>query len=175
MIELEIDMDRWAVRGLFLVCVLASVPTLTAQEPVPYVFEAGDLIVAAELNANFDALAKRLEQVGPPAYMSEEHATGELWVDGKPVYRRVVVGPDPAALAHGVNIDTLIQAYGSARIGAVAGTVTWYPLPYVHKDAVKLQLSLSVDATHVSVEGMNLPDIAEVRVVMEYTRGSDVP
>lgn len=71
----------------------------------------------------------------PPKYSTTDwEPTGEMWIDGKPIYRKVLTGTilngaRPSELS---DVDTIIKAYGWGKPGNSSGTKqtdTFYPLP----------------------------------------------
>lgn len=112
-------------------------------------------------------------------YSTDEQDTGQKWIDGRPIYRKVVrgtvnmTGNSTSKLAHGIqgltNSWELIGYYGNMRLG---GTLSNNPvkqaLPYVentHQSGIT-----SIDATHVTISGSYPWGNSEVSVVLEYVK-----
>lgn len=112
-------------------------------------------------------------------YKSTEMDTGQKWIDGRTIYRKVVrgtvnmTGNSTSKLAHGIqglsNRWELIRYYGNMRLG---GTLSNNPvkqaLPYVentHQSGIT-----SIDATHVTISGSYPWGNSEVSVVLEYVK-----
>lgn len=112
-------------------------------------------------------------------YSTTEQDTGQKWIDGRPIYRKVVrgavnmTGNSMSNLAHGIQGLTsrweLIRYYGNMRLG---GTLSNNPvkqaLPYVentHQSGIT-----SIDATHVTISGSYPWGNSEVSVVLEYVK-----
>lgn len=112
-------------------------------------------------------------------YSTTEQDTGQKWIDGRTIYRKVVrgtvnmTGNSTSTLAHGIQGLTsrweLIRYYGNMRLG---GTLSNNPvkqaLPYVentHQSGIT-----SIDATHVTISGSYPWGNSEVSVVLEYVK-----
>lgn len=112
-------------------------------------------------------------------YSTSEIDTGRVWIDGRPIYRKVVrgtvnmTGNSTSRLAHGIQGLTsrweLIKYYGNMRLG---GTLSNNPikqaLPYIentHQSGIT-----SIDATHVAISGSYPWGSSEVSLVLEYVK-----
>lgn len=112
-------------------------------------------------------------------YTTAEQDTGQKWIDGRTIYRKVVrgtvnmTGNSTSNLAHGIQGLTsrweLIRYYGNMRLG---GTLSNNPvkqaLPYVentHQSGIT-----SIDATHVTISGSYPWGNSEVSIVLEYVK-----
>lgn len=112
-------------------------------------------------------------------YSTTEVKTGDVWIDGKPIYRRVfvqngtwsdtVVSFDISSL----NIDTIIKYDGSAN-GTTGGNPAQYPINRPSKAGTQFQLdtyyynNARLDVTVGS--GLNL---SQIRLILEYTKTTD--
>jgi len=112
-------------------------------------------------------------------YSMDEQDTGQKWIDGRPIYRKVVrgtvnmTGNSTSKLAHGIqgltNSWELIGYYGNMRLG---GTLSNNPvkqaLPYIentHQSGIT-----SIDATHVTISGSYPWGNSEISIVLEYVK-----
>lgn len=112
-------------------------------------------------------------------YSTSEIDTGRVWIDGRPVYRKVVrgtvnmTGNSTSRLAHGIQGLTsrweLITYYGNMRLG---GTLSNNPikqaLPYienVHQSGIT-----SIDETTVTISGSYPWGNSEISLVLEYVK-----
>ena len=112
-------------------------------------------------------------------YTTPEQDTGQKWIDGRPIYRKVVrgtvnmTGNSTSMLAHGIqgltNRWELIRYYGNMRLG---GTLSNNPvkqaLPYVentHQSGIT-----SIDQTNITISGSYPWGNSEVSVVLEYVK-----
>lgn len=112
-------------------------------------------------------------------YSTSEIDTGRVWIDGRPIYRKVVrgtvnmTGNSTPRLAHGIQGLTsrweLIKYYGNMRLG---GTLSNNPikqaLPYIestHQSGVA-----SIDQTNIIISGSYPWGSSEVSLVLEYVK-----
>ena len=112
-------------------------------------------------------------------YSTSEIDTGMVWIDGRPIYRKVVrgtvnmTGNSTSRLAHGIQGLTsrweLIKYYGNTRLG---GTLSNNPvkqaLPYienVHQSGIT-----SIDETTITISGSYPWGISEISLVLEYVK-----
>ena len=112
-------------------------------------------------------------------YSTDEQNTGKKWIDGRPIYRKVVrgtvnmTGNSTSNLAHGIQGLTsrweLIRYYGNMRLG---GTLSNNPvkqaLPYVentHQSGIT-----SIDQTNITISGSYPWGNSEVSIVLEYVK-----
>ena len=112
-------------------------------------------------------------------YTTAEQDTGQKWIDGRPIYRKVVrgtvnmTGNSTSMLAHGIagltNRWELISYYGNMRLG---GTLSNNPvkqaLPYVentHQSGIT-----SIDQTNITISGSYPWGNSEVSIVLEYVK-----
>ncbi len=113
-------------------------------------------------------------------YSTSEIDTGRVWIDGRPIYRKVVRGTvnmtggsNTSNLPHGIQGLTsrweLIKYYGNMRLG---GTLSNNPikqaLPYIestHQSGVT-----SIDQTNITISGSYPWGSSEVSLVLEYVK-----
>lgn len=112
-------------------------------------------------------------------YSTSEIDTGMVWIDGRPIYRKVIrgtvnmTGNSTSRLAHGIQGLTsrweLIKYYGNIRLG---GTLSNNPvkqaLPYVedtHQSGIT-----SIDETTVIISGSYPWGSSEISLVLEYVK-----
>ena len=113
-------------------------------------------------------------------YSTEEQDTGQKWIDGRTIYRKVVRGTvnmtggyNTSKLPHGIqgltNKWELIKYYGNMRLGGIlSNNPTKQALPYVegtHQSGIT-----SIDSTDVIVSGSYSWGNSEVSVVLEYVK-----
>lgn len=112
-------------------------------------------------------------------YKSTEMDTGQKWIDGRTIYRKVVrgtvnmTGNSTSKLAHGIqgltNSWELIGYYGNMRLGGtLSNNLVKQALPYIentHQSGIT-----SIDATHVTISGSYPWGNSEVSVVLEYVK-----
>lgn len=112
-------------------------------------------------------------------YSTNEQDTGQKWIDGRPIYRKVVrgtvnmTGNNTSRLAHGIQGLTsrweLIKYYGNMRLGGVlSNNPIKQALPYIegtHQSGIT-----SIDSTDVVISGSYSWGNSEVSVVLEYVK-----
>lgn len=113
-------------------------------------------------------------------YTTDEQDTGQKWIDGRPIYRKVVRGTvnmtggfNTSKLPHGIqgltNKWELIKYYGNMRLGGVlSNNLIKQALPYVegtHQSGIT-----SIDGTDIIISGSYPWGSSEVSVVLEYVK-----
>lgn len=112
-------------------------------------------------------------------YSTSEIDTGMVWIDGRPIYRKVIrgtvnmTGNSTSRLAHGIQGLTsrweLIKYYGNMRLGGtLSNNTTKQALPYienVHQSGIT-----SIDETTVTISGSYPWGNSEVSLVLEYVK-----
>lgn len=113
-------------------------------------------------------------------YSAEEQNTGQKWIDGRPIYRKVVRGTvnmtggyNTSKLPHGIQGLTsrweLIKYYGNMRLGGVlSNNPIKQALPYIegtHQSGIT-----SIDSTDVVISGSYSWGSSEISVVLEYVK-----
>ncbi len=112
-------------------------------------------------------------------YSTTEQDTGQKWIDGRTIYRKVVrgtvnmTGNSTSSLAHGIQGLTsrweLIKYYGNMRLGGVlSNNPIKQALPYVegtHQSGIT-----SIDGTDITISGSYPWGSSEVSVVLEYVK-----
>ena len=112
-------------------------------------------------------------------YSTSEIDTGRVWIDGRPVYRKVIrgtvnmTGNSTSRLAHGIQGLTsrweLIKYYGNMRLGGtLSNNTVKQALPYienVHQSGIT-----SIDETTVTISGSYPWGNSEVSLVLEYVK-----
>lgn len=113
-------------------------------------------------------------------YSTTEQDTGQKWIDGRPIYRKVVRGTvnmtggfNTSKLPHGIqgltNKWELIKYYGNMRLGGVlSNNPIKQALPYVegtHQSGIT-----SIDGTDITISGSYPWGSSEVSVVLEYVK-----
>lgn len=112
-------------------------------------------------------------------YTTDEQDTGQKWLDGRPIYRKVVrgtvnmTGNSTPRLAHGIQGLTsrweLIRYYGNMRLGStLSNNLVKQALPYIegtHQSGVA-----SIDQTNITISGSYPWGASEVSIVLEYVK-----
>lgn len=113
-------------------------------------------------------------------YSTSEIDTGMVWIDGRPIYRKVVRGTvnvvggySTSSLPHGIqglsNRWELIRYYGNMRLsGNLSNNPIKQALPYIegtHQSGVT-----SIDQTNITISGSYPWGSSEVSLVLEYVK-----
>lgn len=113
-------------------------------------------------------------------YSTSEIDTGRVWIDGRPIYRKVVRGTvnmiggySTSSLPHGIQGLTgrweLIKYYGNMRLGGtLSNNLIKQALPYIegtHQSGVT-----SIDQTNITISGSYPWGSSEVSLVLEYVK-----
>nr|DAK45789.1 MAG TPA: hypothetical protein [Caudoviricetes sp.] len=113
-------------------------------------------------------------------YTTAEQDTGKKWIDGRPIYRKVVRGTvnmtggyNTSSLPHGIQGLTsaweLIRYYGNMRLsGSLNNNPIKQALPYIegtHQSGVT-----SIDQTNITISGSYNWGSSEISVVLEYVK-----
>ena len=109
-------------------------------------------------------------------YSTNETKLANKWIDGKPIYRKVVdfgalPNADAKTVAHNIsNVDTFIYVNGVAK----KSDHTAIPVNYINPMAINNSIGLYVDSTNVTIITTNdLRDYANTYVFLEYTKTTD--
>ena len=112
-------------------------------------------------------------------YKTTEQDTGQKWIDGRPIYRKVVrgtinlTGNRTGLLPHGIQDLTkkweVIRYYGSMRLGgSLSDNISKQTIPYIestHQSGIT-----SIDNTNIEISGSYPWGNSEVSVVLEYVK-----
>ena len=113
-------------------------------------------------------------------YKTTEQDTGQKWIDGRPIYRKVVRGTvnmtggfNTSNLPHGIQGLTsaweLIRYYGNMRLsGSLNNNPIKQALPYIegtHQSGIT-----SIDQTNITISGSYAWGNSEVSIVLEYVK-----
>lgn len=113
-------------------------------------------------------------------YTTNEQDTGQKWIDGRPIFRKVVRGTvnmtggfNTSNLPHGIqglsNRWELIRYYGNMRLsGVLSNNPIKQALPYIegtHQSGVT-----SIDQTNITISGSYNWGNSEVSIVLEYVK-----
>lgn len=110
------------------------------------------------------------------SYSTSEINTGKKWIDGKPIYRKVIeIGVLPNAtsksVAHGIsNLGRVVQLYGTF----INSPNKWATIPWVSTVAAGNNVFCEVDASDVRVTtGVDRSTDTDCYVILEYTKTTD--
>lgn len=121
-------------------------------------------------SAASDNITTQISNLGN--YSETEHLTGKYWVDGKPIYRKVVnfgILPNSAnkTVNHNVSgISNWVSFYGITWNNAKTAMI----LPHVDLDS-SYSVALWVTSTAITIKtGQNRNEFANCYVILEYTK-----
>ena len=111
-----------------------------------------------------------------PAYSASEVLTAERWINGKPVYRKVVsMGALPNAtaksIAHG--ISDLDEDLGLSGVAFNVNGDTRIPLPYVHTSTSIVQMHMSKTTVIVTTRVDMSVSYNKSYAIIYYTKTTD--
>lgn len=108
-------------------------------------------------------------------YSTYEIKTNKVWIDGKPIYRKVInfgILPNNniKKVSHGIlNIDTFVSINGITFTSEKTATA----LPYAHSDSTN-EVSLFIEDTNVAIRTFgNKTKYIKTYVTLEYTKTTD--
>ena len=106
-------------------------------------------------------------------YSTSEVKTNKVWIDGKPIYRKVVsltvsIRGDNS-IAHNIaNLDTVVLATGVGINNNVR-----YILPYCSYSDTDYDVSIRTTATDIIVNYGGQVCALETKITIEYTKTTD--
>lgn len=114
---------------------------------------------------------------GTEQYSTDETDTGKVWIDDKPIYRKVVdFGALPSAtiktVAHNIsNVDTWVLIKATAMTTSGTGI----DLPFTDTTASTQSIACYVTATTVAVDtgSIDRSDYSSCYFILEYTKTTD--
>lgn len=114
---------------------------------------------------------------GSVIYSTEEVQTGNLWIDNKPIYRRVFTGTVKAStgatIATDIGFETVINLDGTLSYTIDSGTLMQRPLNYYNSATIYSRVNASgADGGKIQVYSTQAGDVF---VIMEYTKTVDLP
>lgn len=112
-------------------------------------------------------------------YTTDEQDTGQKWIDGRPIYRKVVrgtvnmTGGGTSNLTHNIQGLTsrweLIKYCGNMQLGGVlSNNPVKQALPYIegtHQSGIT-----SIDGTYITISGSYPWGSSEISIVLEYVK-----
>ena len=109
---------------------------------------------------------------GSNSYSTDEVKTGGKWIDGKPIYRKVVnfgaLVAGSKAVAHGIsNLGDIIHISGVAR----AANNTSLPLPYA--SIVPVVVYVNTNNVVVEISNNDYSGYTRSEITIEYTKTTD--
>lgn len=103
-------------------------------------------------------------------YSTEEQWTGDYWIDGKKIYRKIIIDQSPSKTQHTIPINTTIDTLVDLRGIVHLNSGSTVPIPY-NQDANYFTLFLVDGNEGVSVIGTFDP--LSIVVFLEYTKTTE--
>lgn len=110
------------------------------------------------------------------SFSTTEQKTGGVWIDGKPIYRKVVdfgALPDNTAKTIAHNIANLSKIIDLKGIAIDTSDHTYLPLPYSSAVNITSSVSLNVSGSNVSIRTSQDRSRYNCYVFIEYTKTTD--
>ena len=109
------------------------------------------------------------------SYSTEEVNTGKKWIDGKPIYRKVVdFGALPNASEKTVNHNISNIATVTKIAGHTTNGISFYPLPYLNTDSAVSSIMVYMTTTIIAVRtGSDRTAFTNTKFTVEYTKTTD--
>lgn len=112
---------------------------------------------------------------GETTYSLSETDTGKIWIDGKPIYRKVInCGALPNNSIKNVthNITNLSNVIFANGISYSSTTGNYFPIPY-SADSLQAQVKMWVTNTDVSLQTLSdRSNYTTTYIILEYTKTS---
>ena len=107
------------------------------------------------------------------SYSTTEVKTGDTWINGKPIYRKVVnTGQLSSAnknVAHNIeNINEITKIEG-----LIYTNNEWFTLPRTVPTSLNNQVGISANKTNIILVVGSQANFADSNVVLEYTKTTD--
>lgn len=110
---------------------------------------------------------------GLPSYFTEEIDTGMKWIDGKPIYRRVLTGTTPNSQTGSVNFNINVDTITMEDLSAISNSGYRIKQGYYESGAMQFSYTInnqmSVYFSQLGTTARNLP----FTLVIEYTKTTD--
>lgn len=106
-------------------------------------------------------------------YLMSETNTGKTWINGKPIYRKVIhtgrISSQPKLVNHNIqNLDFVIDLKGIAKqLGA------FYTLPRVNPVNRETQIELVATVAYIQLDVGTIAEFEDSYVFIEYTKLTD--
>lgn len=112
-------------------------------------------------------------------YSTTESVTGDIWIDGKPIYRKVIeFGSLPnntdKTVAHNISdLDTVVKMECLAE-GVISGIKQCYPMPTTSVSNTTSQIQCYLSGANIDIRtGSNVWTSLNAIIIMEYTKTTD--
>lgn len=132
---------------------------------VEFVDDSAPYLNAQNLNNNFNELDNKHN------YSTTEKIIGK-WIDNKPIYRKVFTGTINDSTTLLQNVDTLVNAYGTADMNYVTRTLNYYEIYNNLQYFVHVRLS-SNNVNFICTSAGQSYNPTNCKIILEYTKTTD--
>lgn len=101
------------------------------------------------------------------AYSTSEVKTNNVWIDGKPIYRKTFTGTLSSAINHGLTNVNFVNAYGFY----VSSTGTFLPLPSLRPNNTNFNVGFYITSTQIAFD-KGTGASGNCYITLEYTKTS---
>lgn len=104
---------------------------------------------------------------------SETETVIGTWIDGKPLYRKVITSTLTSTITHGIaNINEIVNL---KAVSYNPNSGKYFVVPSVRPSNSNYEVGLFADASTISLEYRSeLPTTMTFKIIMEYTKTTDV-
>ena len=137
-----------------------------------YVKALDSMPVGTQIEYTGDTIPTGWEEVND--YSTDEVNTGKKWIDGKPIYRKIVnFGNLPNTTTKNVvhnisNIDFITNYYAIAT-----NSTAFWKLPFVSTSTISSGLQMTIDKTNIIIVAGVDRSSYSAYVIIEYTKTTD--
>lgn len=127
----------------------------------------------SSLSSNIDAFKTEVNNRGTFS-TSEEIDTGQKWIDGKDIYRKVFIVTKPQFVSykytfnHNIsNFNIPFRLYGFCKDNL---STFWYPLPYTATNTADIMLYISTTQIGIEQNAYGNSRLDTFYIIAEYTK-----
>lgn len=135
----------------------------------PAQYNGGTDLNASTFNELQDNVEEAIEE--KVTYSTEEQVVG-TWIDGKPIYRKIITSSLQNNILHGIsNVNEFV------KMNAIACNLNsgkYFVVPSVRPAYTQYEIGIFADATNITLEYQSsLPLTMEFKIILEYTKTTD--
>lgn len=104
-------------------------------------------------------------------YSTDEVNTGKTWIDGKPIYRKVISGEKTGGDILATGVDTLVSANGTIAVSSYPRLIPYFEM---YMNAVYIgTIGLDNNSVKVSITEAGQTATRDCEITLEYTKTTD--
>lgn len=109
------------------------------------------------------------------SYSTNEIKTNKRWIDGKPIYRKVVdIGNMTSPVNHNItNLGTIINFDGVVKGGDSSPYDAYFPVSFANKNGLDYQISAFIQGSQIKFNKGSGLTIVSGYLIIEYTKTTD--